>query len=485
MLLISLYNSHSAVYAQNLILNPSFELGTTPPSQASQTQNFTYATNWTNDCGKQKNCTTGSPMPGKPYLLDRNSPDCRIGVPTNYWASSLNERTNQNRYVVVGFGSLVGGACSTNDGIPYYGGTVTGTLTNAITDVCEYQVSFYAAAQQVHVPGGQSCGNFNSAPANPYDNKIQVVLRLANDCNSGKIVYTSPVITNSNWTKYQGTFSLTQSEASIGYNRIEFRRTPNPYKTTPDPFSSGIFIDDVNLAHGRTSIINSDFTLTATNPNGSNYNYLITATVNNIPTGSGFYWNVCEVDVFSGNVVPNTCLENPSSWWNQSLWYTNTFPGYCCNANTTTGNGTFLLGHKYSITRGTWGECSSWNQTTKTVYMDTENRIAISIDTASFLGEGFNIITSTFDNNVSFTSPSIDMTLSPNPTSGAVRIEYTSSPEVPYSDVDVFSLDGSHQMNVQFKGNSGVVDISKLTPGLYCFKVRNGNDVKSRIISLL
>jgi len=75
-------------------------------------------------------------------------------------------------------------------------------------------------------------------------------------------------------------------------------------------------------------------------------------------------------------------MVNPSNWWNSSLLYSNTFPGYCCNSGTTSGNGTFQLGRKYKVVRGTWGPCHPYVSITKYVYMATSGMVLIEEERA-------------------------------------------------------------------------------------------------------
>ena len=56
--------------------------------------------------------------------------------------------------------------------------------------------------------------------------------------------------------------------------------------------------------------------------------------------------------------LSRTCLVG--DWWVVPYIASNTFPGY-----------TFKLGHKYRITRGTWGPCTPWSAVSKSIYLST------------------------------------------------------------------------------------------------------------------
>jgi len=124
---------------------------------------------------------------------------------------------------------------------------------------------------------------------------------------------------------------------------------------------------DAFVTKVKKAPIDADFTLTASFPSGSTAFYQLSA-VPAVVTPS-FWWEVSEIDLTTGAVVPGTTMTNPSNWWGAPFISNNTFPGYCCNPTASTGSGLFALGHKYRITRGTWGPCSPWNAVSKTVYM--------------------------------------------------------------------------------------------------------------------
>ncbi len=355
---------YTIVFGQNIITNPSVESGSIPNNE----DQVSFATGWSKGCGTFYCGNCGAPAfanPGTPDLFDGRSTNSCYDF-TNKWTPNLPERTGGNRYV-----SIDGGSVHPQTNTYYYSETVMATINDRLVENCPYTISLYAAK----ISARYNCqGVFVSSfgTPDPTYNKIEVVLRKANDCNTVKSVFVSSSINSSAWTQYSGQFTLTATEAAVGYNRIEFRYLANPSLAT-NTTGRFAFLDDVSLVPGNTPI-SADFGLTATSISGNQTSYQVTATVASVPAYSGFYWDVSEVDVNTGAVIPSTTMNNPTNWWASNLYYTNPFPGYCCNSLPTTGNGTFLLGHKYRITRGTWGPCTDWTTVTKTVFMDVVQR---------------------------------------------------------------------------------------------------------------
>jgi hypothetical protein len=330
--------------AQNLIVNPGFEDGSIPNSE----NQVSLSTGWSNGCDIW---TSG--YPGSPDLFDRRSPYCHTQIPANKWGNR-DTRAGGNRYV--GF---------TGSGTPgFYGETVKGTLSAPLAAGCNYQVSFWASATdgaKGGAPGATPC----STPLQRYtpnpDQRIEVVLRKGNDCSNGKVVFQSQPVTQQTWTHFAGQFSLTAADAAAGYDRIEFRLTIVPPQSTY--YSHAVYLDDVSLVSAGLPI-NPDFLLTGSIPAGNASTFVLQATVGTVPPGSGFWWNVEEIDPATGAVVPNTTMTNPPAWWLTPN--STTFPGYYNNNSPV---GIFVQGHTYRIRRGTWSQCSPWSEITKTVSM--------------------------------------------------------------------------------------------------------------------
>jgi len=349
LLSLALFASAALASAQNLILNPGFENGAIPTNN----DQVSFATGWSRDCGRFG--TSPTSLPGSPDLFDRRSPHCDYQIPSNKWGIR-DTRAGGNRYV--GF---------TGSGTPgAYAETVKGTLSAPLTIAgCNYQISFWASAIDGWKggPAGEpTCTTpLTTKTPNP-NNRIEVVLRKGNDCSNGKVIFQSPAVTQKQWTYFAGQFSLTPAEAAVGYDRIELRMTIVSADST---FSHAVYLDDVSLVAAGLPI-DPDFQLTGWIPAGNANTFLVRADVANIPVGSGFWWNVEEIDPATGAVVPNTTMTNPPAWWSPPQ--STTFSGYY---NNNSPNGVFVQGHTYRIRRGTWSRCNPWSEITKTISMCT------------------------------------------------------------------------------------------------------------------
>lgn len=235
-------------------------------------------------------------------------------------------------------------------------------------------------------------------------------------------------------------------------------------------YSHSVFIDDFDL-HKIDTPISSDFGLEGFHPAGSS-TYIVTATVSNIPSGSGFLWEVSEVDVNTGAIIPNTTLSNPSSWWSQSLLYENTFPGYCCQSNITTGNGIFLYGHKYKITRGTWGPCSAYNSTTKYIYLgpDPKSSQEIKIIENEFNKSGTNFDTELFS-------------VFPNPITSECQMFVSDKNNTLYT-IEMYSLSGSKLSEIAIITSNQMHSFSfdNYPTGMYIIRAKSLTNVFSKKI---
>jgi Secretion system C-terminal sorting domain len=460
------------VYGQNIITNPGLESGSIPNNH----DQVNFATGWSRGCGTFYCSTCSAPAyagVGSPDLFDGRSTNSCYDF-TNKWSPNLPERTGGNRYV--GFS---GGSFSSVTNSYYFGETVIATINSSLIANCPYTISFYAAK----ISAVYNCaGTLNNAlgTPNPTYNKIEVVLRKANDCTTQKSVFLSAPLNNSTWTQYSGQFTLTAAEAAVGYDRIEFRymAIPNLASNTNHRLA---FLDDVSLVPGNTPI-SPDFTLTATNPSGNQTSYIVTATVSSVPAGSGFAWEVTEVDVNTGAVIPGTSMGNPSNWWASNLYYTNSFPGYCCNTTPTTGNGTFLLGHKYRITRGTWGPCTAYTTVTKTVFMDIVMRtnggamqpvIETITDYKPEMPQG---LMDDWANR--FALSESNFKIYPNPTESQFTVESAWGDR----EFSVTIIDALGKTYMKFNANEPytVVDLSAFESGIYFVRFAAGDHVETQ-----
>ncbi|MDP3557078.1 MAG: T9SS type A sorting domain-containing protein [Bacteroidota bacterium] len=134
-----------------------------------------------------------------------------------------------------------------------------------------------------------------------------------------------------------------------------------------------------------TVVLDPNFTIGGDDISASDY------TIHAIPvsTPPGFWWEISEVDLATGTIVtPNTTMTNAQTWWYNPFTSNNTFPGYNHNylnyvawppsspiptppygIGTTPAPGLLKLDHRYRITRGTWGDCTPWTTTSKSIYM--------------------------------------------------------------------------------------------------------------------
>lgn len=427
-----------------------------------------FATGWSKDCGKTLGTGPTHPVnPGTPDLFDERSTTCAVSIPTNKWASNRTCRlVNDERYV-----GFTGGY--TEDGTAYYAETVMGTLTETINTTCTYRVSLYAAAAE----GGKNspCGIVTTDLVQSDYNMVQVVLRKNGDCTTEKVVFTSPNMNSLNWTYASGTFSLTPTEAAIGFNRIEFRLTPYPDHTFHGNHS--VFMDNVSLLKLTATPLNSDFTLNASNPSGSPTNYIVNATASSLPSGASHSWSVCEVDITTGADIAGTCMITPANWSGASFQVNNTFPGYCCNTSATSGNGTFLLGHKYRVTHATWGPCNAYSDVTKTVYMNTGGRPEI-VEDISPASNGPEV------HEKSVIDSGMEIAVFPNPSNGRIHVDLIGLPIDRSATIEVFMSNGSLVHSMQTGHSLNIIDLSSVPKGTYFVRVFDGSESTVKVIAL-
>lgn len=455
------------VIGQNTISNPGFE---TITSNVTGPDQVYKAVGWIKGCGTHYNVNASPPnyeSLATPDLFDRYSTSSSFDFPAGQNPPYVYERTGKDRFVYMsgGYTKMVNGVSRI-----YYCETVKGTLSEALIANCSYSISFYA------------CPSPGSTPVLLY-NKVEVLLRKEGDCNNSKTIFTSTNISNTAWTQYSGTFTLTQAEVNIGYNRVEFRMTPTPLGYYGEPgISHSVYLDDVSLTKNY-STINPDFTIQAIHVPG-NTTYTVTAYVSSVPAGSSFAWEVAEVDVY-GNVIPNTVLSNPPSWWNQSLLYVNPFPGYCCLPNVTQGNGTFYFGHRYRITRGTWGPCANWTSISKVVYIGPptksgSNITTIELDTIykpdfeKFMNHNQAIDRTLGPNNLTVVNKIDEISVAPNPCSGFIEVNNLDSEIIHDGKFSLYNLDGkdvTKSSQISYFQNNIRFDVSRLRDGVYFLRV--------------
>lgn len=480
------------VECQNLISNPGFENG---PVVYDENQ-VSHATGWNVGCGLFYSSTAGPPLygyPGTPDLFDVYATcPSQVNIPLTKWGTR-SERTGHLRYV-----GFAGGSYMYKNGtiMNFANESIIGTLEQPLHAFCSYTVSFYAAAiQGYHINCPQSPFSPIYYPPDPNYNKVEVVLRKDGGCTDEYVVFVSSNVTNTTWNQYSGTFVCPIYIANWDPNKVEFRLSSFPIGyNSPYTSTHHVFLDDVNITRNNTPLI-SDFGLVGNLPAGSQ-TYIVTATVQTVPSGSSFWWEVSEIDRYTGQIVPNTTLTNPSSWWIQQLWYINTFPGYCCNPNISTGNGVFYYGHKYRITRGTWGPCSNWTSTTKTIYIgplnEDEDKIAEGVNYIIETDSNYRLDENTMrlimsENETIYQHSELQLThdstlttqlsLYPNPCYSYLEIRLSPDQGL-LKHIKIFNLDGQNLEVKKTKENSNtiILDVHNFLPGLYVLQLFDGEN---------
>jgi len=179
-----------------------------------------------------------------------------------------------------------------------------------------------------------------------------------------------PGITSTQWTNVA--LANWTAPAGPSFDTITINPDNNSAANNGNTVSWGqidnVCLEDVNAL---CPSLDRDFTLTATLPAGNSSTYQLTATTTPLPTGASFWWQVEEIDLVTGNVVPNTTVTNPAPWWSNPT--TNVFAGYNGTATlgSTSSAGIFQQGHKYRIARGVWAQCNPWTSISHTVFMST------------------------------------------------------------------------------------------------------------------
>jgi hypothetical protein len=382
--------------------------------------------------------------------------------------------TISDQTICTGSGALLAPSAPTGSGITFNwytsatGGTpfYTGTsyVTPVLTSTTTYYVStlFTGGCESARVPVTVYVQPYATVTASPANQTI-----CAGDC--ANISFTSVL---GSVLLYSGASYL----GSFATSPISVCPTTTTVYTLKSPIARGYCKSSTSVTVTVTpsTPISSDFGLSATNPLGSTTQYTVTATVASVPAGSGFWWEVSEIDLSTGLVVPGTTMTNPSNWWDPSLYYTNPFPGYCCNPVPITGIGVFYLNHKYRVTRGTWGPCTPWEATSKSVYMCTGCRMA---DVAQLIVEDdayappmpVNLALGLNDQLGSEEAP-LKWELYPNPASGIfnVRLETMTGAD----QVTVYDYTGKVIAEQTLQNADTRIDLSTYAKGIYFVKLK-------------
>ncbi|MES2762305.1 MAG: T9SS type A sorting domain-containing protein [Bacteroidota bacterium] len=326
----------------------------------------------------------------------------------------------------------------------------------------------------------------------------------ANPCMSASEVYTlsgayDPSV-NYNWTISGGTpssYSGTSHTLAITWTG----------STGTVSVQAGCSKPTIFTVTTIPSALNPDFTLSGSTIAGNLTDYRITATP--VMTPPAFWWEVSEIDITSGLVVPGTTVTNNQTWWYAPFIASNAFPGYDYSSATAplatgysttapfltppyaststpvTNPGKFKLGKKYRITRGVWGPCTAWTSISKTIYLNTgltkRNSDPFIVEDDSYTPEmpsNMGVFTTITDEPG---MPVTSIKIYPNPNKGSFVVM---SVEEKLNEVSVYDVTGKlvySKQNIQEKDLS--IDISTIASGFYYVKILcNGNSYSQKII---
>ncbi|MCA6362677.1 MAG: T9SS type A sorting domain-containing protein [Bacteroidetes bacterium] len=274
--------STQTLFAQNLILNYGFNAGTVVSNQAQVNR----ATNWEQGCGRSYLGSTQSYFfTNSADLIDDNSTSASYDEPyPNGPSHTITSQDGDGRFV-----AFSGRAQSDPTIYPYlthpastYGESVKGSLTAPLNS-CLYKVSFWAAGK-IHTNATTLNNNL----------VVQAVLRKGSDCNAEKIIFTTPIITSLDWQYYEGTFALSASEISFGYDKIEFRIPLLPLGSVG---STWALVDNTSLT--QLSVTRPDVLVSRNYCQGSP----VTVSGSFVAIATNHVWKIEESDV-AGVVVP-------------------------------------------------------------------------------------------------------------------------------------------------------------------------------------
>lgn len=315
--------------SQNLVENPSFELGSIPNNQG-QLQRATYWSHYKGECIPY-NSNIQSTFPSSD-LFDKNSPSAQMKVPNNKFTTSagLPERSGRNRYAGI-YTAIYPPSPASEE-------RIRGTLKNSL-QAGGYDLSLYLArAKNFYM-----LSNPLFDPVNYYN--VEVVLRKGNSCTQSKVIYTSPSVTNFQWKEYKTTFVISQGEASI-YDKVEIRLKMWPIEKMGNNNARAILIDDVSISKVVCNL-NAAFTTSITCNESSN-----TVSINVVnsgvnPNGTAHQYVISEMNSFStadANVV-------------SVVGYVNAISGSYNVPN--------IGGKYYMVKHGVWTSTCSWKEQRK------------------------------------------------------------------------------------------------------------------------
>ncbi|MCW3077106.1 MAG: type sorting protein [Bacteroidetes bacterium] len=247
----------------------------------------------------------------------------------------------------------------------------------------------------------------------------------------------------------------------------------------------------INVTPGTP--FNPDFALAGNTIIGNSTDFNITASP--IVSTASFFWEISELDLVTSAIVPNTTMTNAQTWWYAPFIANNTFPGYNWNytnyaawpasspmptppysGSGIPAKGVLKLGHKYRITRGTWGQCAPWASISKTIYLcsgcKTATGDAFIIENDSYspaMPQGLMLATSITPVKLNVDEES---TIFPNPNNGVFTLSLNSK-----SLKDIYIYDVTGKVVYENKGvndNEIIIDLNDYSKGIFIVRITDG-----------
>ncbi|WP_026452744.1 LamG-like jellyroll fold domain-containing protein [Aequorivita capsosiphonis] len=228
-------------------------------------------------------------------------------------------------------------------------------------------------------------------------------------------------------------------------------------------------IDDISLIQlEQCPASSSQFDLTTVTPYPNNPNfYSVIATADIVAPCEAVWWSVCEYDFSLSDCKSGSGLEG--QWWTN----TTDFKGYdgTSTYNSSVDPGQFEYGKIYKITRGTWGECNSWNETVKFIGALQRGSMMI-FDEDEFEAMDKTDLQSKFNQNESEEG----ILIYPNPTHNNINVSLLSEK---MKEIAIYSLSGQMVFSDHYGDGKEqeIIEVSSLASGMYFIKV-TGNTNK-------
>ncbi len=195
-----------------------------------------------------------------------------------------------------------------------------------------------------------------------------------------------------------------------------------------------------------------------------------------------FLWRVDELDSNDDPISGNT-MNNSSNWWGPAFYTDLNFPGYHYpnfSYTETSPAGTFLLNHKYRITRGTWSGCHDWdaykwdftgNTRGAIIHKQGKSDMEMPID----FQDG--------QYSQTFIEPNNNLThnikLYPNPANEAIFVEIADI-EIKEIKIEIYGTLGNLLISKEINSKKEMISLSKLSSGIYHYKITQFGELISQ-----